>query len=103
MATWYCLNFFFSFARHYLPVASLAQKLGELLKIVLIRLIKAVGHCTVDVDDRHNLVKRCCVSFANNLVPVEQDKLKKTYLSIHQNRHNDLTLRVTVACDVSRE
>lgn len=57
MAKKYCLNFFFSFARHCLPVASLAHEFSKLLEIVLVRLIKAVGHCAVDVDDRHNLVK----------------------------------------------
>ena len=56
--------FFLSiFARHYLPVASLAQKLGKLLKIVLVRFIKAFGHCAVDVDDRHNLEVENIVSF----------------------------------------
>lgn len=57
--------FFSFFARHYLPVASLGHELSKLLEIVLVRLIKAVGHCAVDVDDRHNLEVGNTVSFTN--------------------------------------
>ena len=63
MAVVFFLNIFFCFACHYLPVASLAKELGQLLEVVLVRLIKAVGHCAVDVDDRHNLEGGNRVSF----------------------------------------
>jgi hypothetical protein len=37
------------------PIAGLAQKLGELLEVLLVFLIVARGECAVDIDDGYSL------------------------------------------------
>lgn len=68
MASMHCLNFFFPFSCHYLPVASLAHELSKLFEIVLVRLIKAVGYRTIDVDDCHNLGRNNRISFKGTFI-----------------------------------
>lgn len=95
--------FFVFFAFHNLPVASLAHELGKFLEVVLVRLVKAVGYRAVDVDDSDNLEVEHRVSFTNFFTARRAKRPKETYLSICHNRHNNLTLRVTVARNVPRE
>lgn len=69
---------------------------------MLVRLVKAVGYRAVDVDNSHNLEVEHRVS-STNIFTARERRGPRTYLSIQHNRHNNLTLRVTVARNVSRE
>jgi hypothetical protein len=70
---------------------------------VLVRLIKAVNYRAVDVDDCHNLGRKYRISFKGTFIARRAREAQYAYLPINQNGHNDLTLRVAVARNVTRE
>ena len=70
---------------------------------MLVRLIKAVNYRAVNVDDRHNLGRKYRISFEGTFVACRAREARYAYLSIHQDGHNNLTLRVAVARNVPRE
>lgn|ERR1700688_272486 len=56
----------------------MSQQLRQLLQRSLINLIKTLNLRTIDINNRHNF-------------------------SLHQDRHHNLALRISITCDVARE
>jgi len=72
---------------------------------MLISLVKPISYRTIDVDDCHDLeMRRGGVSSGvSRFVLSDQRAGDKTHLSVHNNRHNNLALRVAVARDMTWE
>jgi hypothetical protein len=83
------------------PIAALGQKLGKLLEILLVFLVKAGGEGAVDVNngDGLSIAKLASVLLANwhMKMPIG------TYLSANYNRHNNLTPAIGITGNVTGE
>jgi hypothetical protein len=80
----------------YSEVAGLSKQSSELLKGLLILLIKPVFLSAIDVDDSHDLVDQSDRS-TNAL------EARATHLAFLDDRHNNLALTGAIACNVPWE